>query len=92
MEQKETIKETQTINNNINQKEIRFTTLINPYLLSQIKLISYISNQKLYTLINKSIQHYINHYNTTNNTKIEDIINLQQNNQPTNTPLNPKSK
>ena len=35
------------------EDKIRFTFLINPTLLSQIKLISYISNQKLYETIHK---------------------------------------
>jgi hypothetical protein len=84
---------TEKQSNNSNTENIRFTTLINPYLLSQIKLISYISNQKLYTLINQSIQHYISHYNSTNNTNIENLINLQQQNSTTQTtPLNPKTK
>ena len=71
-------------------ENIRFTTLINPNLLSQIKLISYISNKKLYDIMNLSIQHYINYYNESSSTNISSLINLQQNN--SNTPLNPKSK
>ena len=71
-------------------ENIRFTTLINPNLLSQIKLISYISNKKLYDIMNLSIQHYIDYYNESNSTNISSLINLQQNN--SNTPLNPKSK
>ena len=76
-------------------ENIRFTTLINPTLLSQIKLISYISNKKLYDLINLSIQHYIEYYNKSNNTNIQNIISLQQNNDEesnNNSPLSPKSK
>lgn len=71
-------------------ENIRFTTLINPNLLSQIKLISYISNKKLYDIMNLSIQHYIDYFNENNSTNISSLINLQQNN--SNTPLNPKSK
>ena len=70
-----------TINSNKKEIEnVRFTTLINPNLLSQIKLISYISNKKLYDVINLSLQHYIDYYNQTSNTNITDIIQLQQNN------------
>ena len=79
---------TQTQQLKIDNK-IRFTFLINPKLLSQIKLISYISNQKLYETINDSISQYINNYNETNNTKIQDIINLNNN---STSPLNPKTK
>ena len=43
------------------QKETlnRFTTLINPTLLSNIKLVSYFTNQKLYEVINDSLKLYI---------------------------------
>ena len=37
----------------------RFTTLINPLLLSNIKLVSYFTNKKLYEVINDSLQLYI---------------------------------
>ena len=79
-----------TNNNNPNKEldKIRFTFLINPTLLSQIKLISYISNQKLYQTINLSIQQFIDTYNKTNNTNINNLINLNQQSSP----LNPKSK
>jgi hypothetical protein len=70
---------------------IRFTTLINPLLLSQIKLISYISNKKLYDIINLSIQQFIDTYNKNNSTNIQTLIDLQQKNL-TNTPLNPTNK
>ena len=36
----------------------RFTTLINPLLLSNIKLVSYFTNKKLYEVINDSLQLY----------------------------------
>ena len=87
MEHKKPI-QTETQQLKIDNK-IRFTFLINPTLLSQIKLISYISNQKLYETINDSISQYINNYNETNNTKIQDIINLNNN---STSPLNPKTK
>ena len=79
-----------TIKNKKEDNKIRFTFLINPTLLSQIKLISYISNQKLYETINLSIQQFIDTYNKSNNTNINDIINL--NNNSTNSPLQPKTK
>jgi hypothetical protein len=72
-----------------NNNKIRFTFLIQPNLLSQIKLISYISNQKLYETINLSIQQYIDIYNKSNNTNISKLINLNQN---STSPLNPKTK
>jgi len=68
------------------QPKIRFTFLINPTLLSQIKLISYISNQKLYETLNDSIKQFIDNYNKINNTNINNLINLNQN---SSTPLNP---
>jgi hypothetical protein len=55
----------------------RFTTLINPQLLSNIKLISYFTNQKLYEVINDSLELMIEDFEIKYNTKISTIINLQ---------------
>lgn len=55
----------------------RFTTLINPSILSNIKLISYFTNKKLYEVINKSLEDYVLNFETTNQTSIKSIINLQ---------------
>ncbi len=57
----------------------RFTFLIESNLLSQIKLISYFTNQKLNETINKSILDYINNFETQSNTKLSQIIDLQSN-------------
>ena len=61
------------------QKETlnRFTTLINPTLLSNIKLVSYFTNQKLYEVINDSLKLYIEDFEIKYNTKIDTIISLQ---------------
>ena len=55
----------------------RFTTLIQPQLLSNIKLISYFTNQKLYEVINGSLELMIEDFEIKYNTKISTIINLQ---------------
>lgn len=55
----------------------RFTTLINPSILSNIKLISYFTNKKLYEVINKSLEDYVLNFETINQTSIKSIINLQ---------------
>ncbi len=55
----------------------RFTFLINSQLLSQIKLISYFTNQKLNETINESISNYITQFETQSNTKLDSIIDLQ---------------
>ena len=55
----------------------RFTTLIDNDLLSQIKLISYFTNQKLNEVINSSLQTFISNFEEENNTTISSIINLQ---------------
>ena len=55
----------------------RFTTLINPTLLSNIKLVSYFTNQKLYEVINDRIKLYIEDFEIKYNTKIDTIISLQ---------------
>ena len=61
------------------QKETlnRFTTLINPTLLSNIKLVSYFTNQKLYEVINDSLKLYIEDFEIKYNTKIDTINSLQ---------------
>ena len=55
----------------------RFTTLINPTLLSNIKLVSYFTNQKLYEVINDSLKLYIEDFEIKYNTKNDTIISLQ---------------
>ena len=55
----------------------RFTTLINPTLLSNIKLVSYFTNQKLYEVINDSLKLYIEDFEIKYNTKIDTNISLQ---------------
>ena len=55
----------------------RFTTLINPKVLSNIKLISYFTNQKLYEVINTSLINFVEDFEKKNNTSIQSIINLQ---------------
>ena len=57
----------------------RFTTLVNPTLLSNVKLVSYFTNKKLYEVINDSLELYVEDFEIKYNTKIDDIINLQQN-------------
>lgn len=57
----------------------RFTTLIQPNLLSQIKLISYFTNKKLNEVINESISEYITNFEIKSNTKLSEIINFQSN-------------
>ena len=62
----------------LNENQLqRFTTLINPLVLSHIKLIGYFTNRKLYEVINDSLVLMISDFENKSNTKIEDIINLQ---------------
>jgi len=84
---------------NENNELQRFTTLIEPKLLSNIKLISYFTNQKLYETINNSIELYVKEFETNNKTSISSIINLKekfsQNESekvPQSSPLNPKKE
>lgn len=56
----------------------RFTTLINPKVLSHIKLISYFTNQKLYEVVEKSFKDYVTNFEIQNKTSITSIINFQQ--------------
>ena len=63
---------------NNNQIELqRFTTLINPKTLSNIKLISYFTNQKLYEVINTSLMDFVVKFETNNNMSIQSLIDLQ---------------
>jgi len=55
----------------------RFTTLINPQLLSNIKLISYFTNKKLYEVIDESLKLFITDFEVKSNTKLENIISFQ---------------
>jgi len=57
----------------------RFTTLIQPNLLSQIKLISYFTNKKLNECINESISDYITNFESKSNTSINSLIEFQSN-------------
>ena len=70
----------------------RFTTLIDNSLLSQIKLISYFTNQKLNETINLSLKHYIQHFEESNNTTLNSIIDLQNNFTNLSNPNNSKEK
>ena len=75
----------------VETKNIRFTTLVDPTLLSQLKLISYFTNKKLDESINNSMKLAIEGFEKTFNTKIDSLINLQnQNPQPKTDSSTPK--
>jgi len=59
------------------EQNVRFTTLINPTLLSQLKLISYFTNTKLYEKVNHSVSLAILEFEKTYNTNIDSLIKLQ---------------
>ena len=48
-------------------------------MLSNIKLVSYFTNKKLYEVINDSLSLYIEDFELRYDTKIDSIINLQNN-------------
>ena len=66
---------TKTQNEISNPISKRFTFVIDLELLSQIKLISYLTNQKLSQTINDSIIEYIIQFEKNNNTSIKTLIN-----------------
>ena len=78
----------------------RFTTLVNPTILSHIKLISYFTNQKLYEVINSSLEEHISNFEIKNKTSISSIIDFQhkfskdsiKNNLPKDDKVNSKNK
>ena len=55
----------------------RFTTLIQPKLLSKLNLISYFTNQKLNEVINSSLVDYIQNFENKSNTKIDTLIDFK---------------
>ena len=57
----------------------RFTTLIQPNLLSQIKMISYFTNKKLNEVFNESITKYIEDFEIKSNTKLNTLLDFQSN-------------
>jgi hypothetical protein len=56
----------------------RFTFLIESNLLSQIKLISYLTNQTLSNTINESIILFIKDFELKNNTQINSIMDFNK--------------
>tara|TARA_B110000046_G_C12692024_1_gene273015 strand:+ start:285 stop:533 length:249 start_codon:yes stop_codon:yes gene_type:complete len=56
----------------------RFTFLIKSNLLSQIKLISFLTNQTLSNTINESIILFIKDFELKNNTQIKDIMDFNK--------------
>ena len=56
----------------------RFTFLIESNLLSQIKLISFLTNQTLSNTINESIILFIKDFELKNNTQINDIMDFNK--------------
>jgi hypothetical protein len=56
----------------------RFTFLIEFNLLSQIKLISFLTNQTLSNTINESIILFIKDFELKNNTQINDIMDFNK--------------
>jgi len=56
----------------------RFTFLIESNILSQIKLISFLTNQTLSNTINESIMLFIKDFELKNNTQINDIMDFNK--------------
>ncbi len=56
----------------------RFTFLIESNQLSQIKLISFLTNKTLSNTINESITLFIKDFELKNNTQISDIMNFNK--------------
>ena len=69
------IKKQKTTNQKLDKK--RFTFLIESNLLSQIKLISFLTNQTLSNNINESIILFIKDFELKNNTLINNIMERQ---------------
>jgi len=59
------------------ENKIRFTTIINPDLLTKIKLISYFTNTTISNLVEDSLSNYLNDFENQNNLKIQDLISIK---------------
>ena len=70
------IKNQKTTTQKLDKK--RFTFLIESNLLSQIKLISFLTNQTLSNTINESIILFIKDFELKNNTQINDIMDFNK--------------
>ena len=70
------IKNEKTTNQKLEKK--RFTFLIESNLLSQIKLISFLTNQTLSNNINESIILFIKDFELKNNTLINNIMDFNK--------------
>ena len=70
------IKKQKTTNQKLDKK--RFTFLIESNLLSQIKLISFLTNQTLSNNINESIILFIKDFELKNNTLINNIMDFNK--------------
>ena len=70
------IKNQKTTTQKLDKK--RFTFLIEFNLLSQIKLISFLTNQTLSNTINESIILFIKDFELKNNTQIKDIMDFNK--------------
>jgi|TARA_B110000208_G_C11771898_1_gene430593 hypothetical protein len=70
------IKNQKTTTQKLDKK--RFTFLIEFNLLSQIKLISFLTNQTLSNTINESIILFIKDFELKNNTQINDIMDFNK--------------
>ena len=70
------IKNEKSTNQKLEKK--RFTFLIESNQLSQIKLISFLTNKTLSNTINESITLFIKDFELKNNTQINDIMNFNK--------------
>lgn len=70
------IKNQKSTNQKLEKK--RFTFLIESNQLSQIKLISFLTNKTLSNTINESITLFIKDFELKNNTQINDIMNFNK--------------
>jgi len=59
------------------EQKLRFTTIIQPDLLSKIKLISYFTNSTISQIVEDSLSNYLTEFESHNKIKINDLIKVK---------------
>ena len=63
--------------NEQNETKMRFTTIISPYILTKIKLISYFTNSTISLVVEDSLNNYLLDFEKQNNIQINDLMRIK---------------
>jgi len=64
---------------NLTETKLRFTTIIQPSILTKIKLIAYFTNNTISDIVEIALIDYLNNFEEQNNIKIDDLMNIKEN-------------